>query len=202
MRFKYFHITIYTFLLITCTNAQDMKPKHILLEKIMPSEYGQAILFYTNKAKKGQTVIEILENSTVIMTNYIRTIPNQKITYRYASGKWTVGEVLQHIITYEQIMTERALVVAGLDLENLNFSYYSQSSTVYGANGKTKDQLLSEFISVREKTIQAFKSLTNEQLKTVGTLDGNRASVRMIGLCISGHQSHHFNVLRERYRIL
>jgi len=172
------------------------------LDNILPNEYSQALLFYTNKAEKGETVVEVLENSKTVMINYLKNIPDQKVNYRYASGKWTVGEVLQHVITYEQIMTERALLVAGLDIKDLKFEHYTQSSTVHGADGKTKNELISDFVNVRKNTIKAFRSLTDEQLKIVGTLDGNRASVRMIALCISGHQTHHFNILKERYGLL
>ncbi|AWX44230.1 hypothetical protein HME9304_01230 [Flagellimonas maritima] len=174
----------------------------MLADKIMPNEYGQAILFYTDKADKGTTILEVLENSKQAMKQYLQSIPDDKIDYQYANGKWTVAEVIQHIISYELIMTERALVVAGIKTDSLKFTFYTQSTTVAGAKNKSKQELLEEFTNVRENTIEAFKSLTDGELKTVGTLDGNIASVRMIGLCISGHQTHHFNVLKNRYGLL
>lgn len=189
-------------IIASCANGQNQKSKIMLKDKIMPNEYGQAILFYTDKADEGATVIEVLKNSKKIMEDYILSIPNDKMDYQYSYGKWTVAEVIQHIISYEIIMTERALVVAGVNKSAATFNFYTQSITVKGAKGKTKEKLLEEFLGVREKTMQAFKSLTIEQLKIVGTLDGNKASVRMIGLCISGHQTHHFDVLRNRYGLL
>lgn len=195
-------ISIVLIIITNFTNAQIKKSRTMLTDKIMPNEYGQAILFYTNKAVKGTTILEVLENSKQVMKQYLQFIPDDRIHYQYTHGKWTVSEVIQHIISYELIMTERALVVAGFKTDSLKFSFYTQSTTVSGAKNKSKQELLEEFANARENTIEAFKSLTDRELKIVGTLDGNIASVRMIGLCISGHQTHHFDVLKNRYDLL
>ncbi|MEN0048216.1 MAG: DinB family protein [Bacteroidota bacterium] len=170
-----------------------------LIDLMSEKEYNYAMTFYTDKAADGRTLEEVFNNTTTIMENFIDSIPTDQISYRYAHGKWTIGEVLQHIISYEYIMTERALVIAGKAPVQLKYQYYSQATTVSGATGKNKAQLLQYFRTARQHTIAAFAKLAPNDLIKVGILDGNRASVRAIGLCISGHQAHHFRVLEDRY---
>ncbi|MEM9889004.1 MAG: DinB family protein [Bacteroidota bacterium] len=174
----------------------------MLFQKIPKSEYDAAILYYSDKAVQGKTVEEVLENSKGLLSQELAKIPDDKVTYQYGFGKWTVGEVLQHIISYERIMTERALIIAGVVTSDFKYQNYTQSSTAKGGRNKSKTELVSEFLEVREETIKAFQQLNQEQLRSIGHLDGFKTSVRMICLCISGHQVHHFNVLKNKYKVL
>ncbi|MEW7292415.1 DinB family protein [Aquimarina sp. 2304DJ70-9] len=171
----------------------------IYLNTIPDNEYSQAISYYSNKSYKGETLTEVFENTTQEMISFIKNIPKDKFGYRYGSGKWTIREVIQHIISYEQIMSERAQIVAGRNIEQKHTIYYNQSTTVAPAKDKTKIELLEEFRNVRTKTQELFENFSQQELIVLGTLDGFKTSVRMIGMCISGHQKHHFEVIKERY---
>ncbi|MCI4669755.1 MAG: DinB family protein [Bacteroidia bacterium] len=174
----------------------------MLFQKIPTSEYDTAILYYSEKAVQGETVEEVLENSKLLLVKELAKIPAEKFRYKYGPRKWAVGEVLQHVISYERIMTERALIIAGIICSNYQYQSYTQSSTVMGGKYKSKVDLLNEFLEVRNETIRAFKQLDQDQLIKVGRLDGFKTSVRMISLCISGHQVHHFQILKEYYKVL
>lgn len=184
--------------------AQNIpKMEHLLFKEIPQSEYDLALLYYTDKAIQGATVEEVLENSKTNLLKSLAQLPTNKITYRYSVGKWTVGEVLQHIISYERIMTESALMIAGLvNPSEAQYQFYSQASTAKGGSNKTKSELTEAFLETRNATIAAFKKLNEQQLKSIGTLDGFKTSVRMLALCISGHQVHHFKVLKNQYQVL
>ncbi|GAA0873370.1 hypothetical protein GCM10009117_25170 [Gangjinia marincola] len=183
--------------------CQNNKPinldSNMLIDRIPRSEYNTNMTYYTDKSLPGTSLEEMLSNTTTEMIAFINAIPEDKIDYAYGSFKWTVGEVLQHIISYEEIMLEVALLNAGVISEKKHTVSYNQNTTVAGAKDKSKGDLLAEFKSVRQKTEDAFNSLTDEQQKRMGTLDGNKTSVRVIAFCISGHQTHHFDVIRERY---
>ena len=174
----------------------------MLFQKIPKSEYEAAILYYSDKAIQGETVQDVLENSKLLLRQELAKIPDEKVNYQYGFGKWTVGEVLQHIISYERIMTERALIIAGVVTSDFKYQNYTQASTAIGGKSKSKAELVSEFLEVREETIKMFQQFNQAQLRKVGRLDGFKTSVRMICLCISGHQGHHFNVLKNKYRVL
>lgn len=174
----------------------------MLIQKIPKHEYDEAILYYSNQAVRGETVQEVLKNTYTLLQQQLAQIPAEKITHRYGLGKWSVGEVLQHIISYERIMTERALIIAGVVTTNFKYQNYTQASTAKGGNNKSKDELIAEFVAVRQETIEIFNQLSQEQLQKTGRLDGFKTSVRMISLCISGHQVHHFKVLKKKYKVL
>lgn len=193
-------------LLLLVVEACQAQPKpnnstNMLFQKIPPSEYDVAILYYSNKAVQGNDVLEVLSNSKELLERELEQIPEDKITFRYGFGKWSVGEVLQHIISYERIMTERAMMIMGLKTSNFKYQKYTQASTAKGGNNKTKAELIQEFLEVRATTLTTFEQATAEQLKMIGTLDGFKISARMMSLCISGHQVHHFNVLKHKYKI-
>lgn len=201
MKFKFvIYILLLTINVVSCQNSQTKKTTtSMLMSRIPRSEYNNNMTYYTDKAVSGNTLIEMLTNTTDEMKRFIESIPADKIDYAYGSGKWTLGEVLQHIISYEEIMLEVAMLNAGVITEKKHTIYYNQNTTVAGARSKSKSDLLKEFIEVRKATENAFNNLTEMQRKQMGTLDGNKTSVRVIAFCISGHQMHHFNVIANRY---
>ncbi len=181
---------------------QHLSPvENILFQQVSREEYDVQLLYYTDKAVQGRDVQEVLENSQHLLVQLLEEIPENKIQYSYGIGKWSVGQVLQHLISYEKIMTERALIIAGEITGDYQYQVYTQSSTAAGGRNKTKSQLVEAFLETRKATIDAFNSFSDDQLLAIGRLDGFKTSVRMISLCISGHQTHHFQVLKEKYKV-
>jgi hypothetical protein len=117
----------------------------------------------------------------------------------YFPGKWTLNELLQHMIDTERIMTYRALTFARKDLIELpsfnEDSYALQSH----ANERTISELIEELVAVRISSYFLFKSFYSEDANTVGRISGNDFSVKSIGFMIIGHEIHHFNIINERY---
>ena len=177
-------------------------PSQMLFDQIPSTEYDPAILYYSDQAVQGETPVEVLENTLAVRERELAAIPADKITYRYGFTKWSVGEVLQHVISYEHIMRERALITAGIITKDFKYQKYTRASTARGGNSKSKEELVGEFLEVRKATIAAFRAFDEAQLKKIGQVDGFEISVRMTSLCISGHQMHHFRILHERYGIL
>ncbi len=175
----------------------ERMPKALLLQ-LSKTEQDPQMMFYLEQSVEGTTVDEVLLNSEQVMLNFINAIPDDKMSYNYGFGKWTVAEVLQHIISYEKIMTESALKIAEKKVEN-PFGNYSQSSTAAAGKGTTKEQILERFKVTRKETMATFASFTAEELKIMGTHEWFAASPRTLALCISGHQTHHFDVIQKRY---
>lgn len=126
-------------------------------------------------------------------------IPESLRDYRYAPGKWTIREVLQHIIDTERVFAYRALCFArrgpealpGFD-ENI-FADNSKAST------RKWEDLMAEFDHVRESSRLLFASFDEGQLEAAGISNGSPAYVLAIGYTLLGHVSHHLNVLEQRY---
>lgn len=117
----------------------------------------------------------------------------------YAPGKWTVKDIIQHIIDTERVFAYRALRIGRGDktpLPGFDENVYAEHTT---AASRTLADLLEEYDLVRKTTILLFRSFTTGMLQEEGTCSGKTISVAALGFTIAGHTIHHVNVLRERY---
>ncbi|HLG03826.1 MAG TPA: DinB family protein [Bacteroidia bacterium] len=143
--------------------------------------------------------ILILESQVLDFKAFMSEIPAEKEEYRYAANKWSVKEVIGHIIDTERIMTCRALCIARG--EKLPLPAFEEDDYVKVANfnRRTLYDLGHEFGAVRSATLALFKSLTASDLDRSGIANNNKVTARAILYVIAGHHAHHENVLRERY---
>ncbi len=117
----------------------------------------------------------------------------------YAPGKWTIRDILQHVIDTERIFSYRALRIARNDKTLLpGFDENLFANNAHGALRKL-DDLLYEFDMVRKSTIALYSSFSEEDLQREGFIFQSDISVLAIGFTISGHVIHHMNVISERY---
>ena len=124
-----------------------------------------------------------------------------KQKYSYADQKWTVQDLLLHLIDAERVFCYRAMCIARGD--QTFFPGFDEDAYVMnaGANNRSFESIIEEFLAVRSATVQLFKNLTVNQLAAVGTASGKQVSVRAIGFIIVGHFNHHLNILQSRYLI-
>jgi len=117
----------------------------------------------------------------------------------YEIGKWTVKDILQHLIDCERVFCYRALRIARNDKTPLpgfdENEYIPEAKT----ERRTIDELLIELGSVRRTGILLFNSFDNEMLLRTGMCSGKNISVLAIGFTIAGHMLHHVNVIKEKY---
>ncbi|OHX64233.1 DinB family protein [Flammeovirga pacifica] len=117
----------------------------------------------------------------------------------YETGKWTISDIIQHIIDTERILSYRALRFAREDKSEINgFEENDYAVTAQGYQ-RDFDELVAEFQAVRMGTIALFKSFTDEMKQQEGVASGLKTNVLALGFTIAGHQLHHANVIRERY---
>ncbi len=147
----------------------------------------------------GKTIVENLQDAQQDFENVLRNIPQEKQNYAYAAGKWTLKELIQHIIDTERIFCYRALSFARKDATVL--PGFDQDVFVENCNANTRDytHLLDEMAIVRKGSIALFESFSEEALLRMGICSEKNMSVRAIGFLISGHQQHHLNIVKERY---
>lgn len=128
-----------------------------------------------------------------------RNIPVEKETYRYAAGKWSIKEVLQHLIDAERVFAYRIICFARKDATELP----GFDENLYAANSKADsrswDDLLAEFEATRNSTNLLVLSLDEEQLQQTGIANGNLITVNALCYIVFGHVLHHINVVQERY---
>lgn len=150
-------------------------------------------------ALNNVNLIEELEISLHDFIKFVQNIPMDKFDYRYAEGKWTIKDIIQHIIDAERIFSYRALRISRNDqtpLPGFEENDYVENTN---ANARSIQELLTEMATVRQSTLLLFKSFTAEQLQLMGTASNHPVSVRALGFLVIGHQKHHQRVFQERY---
>ena len=148
---------------------------------------------------REDTIREAIARNTRQFRKVLDSIPRKKHDFAYAAGKWTVREVLQHIIDAERVFTYRALRFARLDPTPLpGFDEQLWGAHSGGASRRWKD-LRKEFDSVRESTTYLYGSLSDEQLRFVGSANEKPLNAFTIGFIIPGHVTHHIRIFKERY---
>jgi uncharacterized damage-inducible protein DinB len=168
------------------------------LDQLPINEYPNYYAGYLETLENVQ-LIEDLEISVHQFIKFVQNIPMDKFDYRYAEGKWTIKEIIQHLIDCERIFSYRALRFSRNDktpLPSFDEDSYSQNTN---GNLRSIQDLLTEMAVVRQSTLSLFKSFSQEQLMRMGTASGKEVSVRAIGFIIIGHQKHHQNVFQKRY---
>ncbi|HOZ75090.1 MAG TPA: DinB family protein [Flavobacterium sp.] len=166
--------------------------------QLTQQEYTSWYTSYIEKAGDND-LIEELEISVHRLIRFVQNIPMDKFDYRYAEGKWTIKDILQHLIDAERIFAYRALRFARNDQTPL--ASFEEDDYAIQADGSRRSiqDLLTEVAVVRQATLSLFKSLTQQELLRIGVASGKPMSVRALGFVIIGHQNHHQGVFEERY---
>ncbi|AQS93456.1 damage-inducible protein DinB [Polaribacter sp. BM10] len=167
---------------------------------ISKSEYAPYFEQYIQLVSvEEMSIVDNLEASQKEFHNLLENLPLEKHNYAYDEGKWTLKELIQHVIDTERVFCYRALCFARNDKTEL--PGFDQDIFVDNDNANDRDfyELLSEMNVLRKSTIQMFKSFTSEALLRKGIASKNSISVRALGYLFSGHQLHHVNIIKERY---
>lgn len=162
------------------------------------NEYSEFVATYI-QALENVELIEELEISLHDFIRFVQNIPMDKFDYRYAEGKWTIKDIIQHIVDAERIFGYRALRISRNDqtlLSGFNENNYVENTN---ANSRSIQDLLTEFSAVRHSNLLLFKSFSDEQLARIGIASNHPISVRALGFLIIGHLKHHQRVFQERY---
>jgi hypothetical protein len=162
---------------------------------IMAAEFHQG---YLNLVEDDE-VVKALRHSARQLRKLLKKIPKKKIDFAYAPGKWTIRELLQHLIDTERVFSYRALRFARKDPTPLP----GFKEKDWAANAQTKNrkwnELLKEFETVRKSTELLFESFSPDQLLAAGTADNHNTNVLAFGYLCSGHVLHHIKIIKERY---
>ena len=165
---------------------------------IPKNEYSVFNATYIKAAGDGD-LYEDLEISLHNFIRFVQDIPMDKFDYRYAEDKWTIKQIIQHIIDTERIFSYRALRISRNDITALPGFEQNDYVANTEADKRHLQSLLTELSIVRQGTLALFKSFSEEQLKRIGVASNHEISVRAIGFIIIGHQKHHQTVFQERY---
>lgn len=169
------------------------------------SEYPAYAQHYFDLIKTDTDILQELHDNFLELKKLIYSLPEEKLYYRYAEGKWTIKEILVHNIDDERIFSSRALRYARNDETPLHGFEENDYAKYSCANERSLDSIFEEYESVRNATITLFNNLPNEALlRRGGGIDENGAvvnirTVRALAYHIAGHELRHIKVIKERY---
>jgi hypothetical protein len=166
----------------------------------LSNEYSQFYQGYIDLASAGnQPILKRLKSQLNSIDDFLADIPEKKHDYTYSDGKWTIKEVLSHLIDTERVMTYRAMRIARNDQTDL--PSYDQDLIVANTpiDRYNYSDLVDELVMLRQANLFFFKSLSDEDMKKKGTANGNTVSVGALLFIICGHIEHHFNIMKDLY---
>ncbi|MBA4743895.1 MAG: DinB family protein [Muricauda sp.] len=170
----------------------------MVLSELSSSEYNPFYQTYIMALGNVDLMEELRKGKDDFLT-LLQQTPEEKLNYAYAEDKWSLAEVLVHVIDTERIFQYRALCIARNDKTPLPGFDQDTYVPYSNADKRSKKNLMEEYKAVRDSTIFLFNSFDEETIKRVGVASGSKMSVRALGFIISGHQAHHIRIIRERY---
>lgn len=144
-------------------------------------------------------IVEVLEKQMEEMSAFLSTISEEQSVSRYAPGKWSLRELLNHINDTERVFVFRALWFARGFTEPLPSFDQEIGVRGAGANEMPWSALVEEFRSVRKATLDLFRYLPDEAWNRSGVASDNLVTVNALAYITAGHAAHHANVIRLRY---
>jgi uncharacterized damage-inducible protein DinB len=163
-----------------------------------PNDYAAYYNTYISKVE-GENVKEIIAKYSEPLLQFYNSLPEDKADYAYAEGKWTVKELLLHMIDAERIFSYRALRIARKDQTPLPGFDENAYTPVSKATERSLQSLKDEFAAVRKATNILFDTFDEEQLSQTGTASNQPVTANAIGFIVFGHMIHHKQILEERY---
>ncbi|MDB5062172.1 MAG: hypothetical protein JWP67_2015 [Mucilaginibacter sp.] len=169
-----------------------------MINRPKTNEYSAYAEAYVSKVQQGADVMELLEELQTSTYNLFSNMTEQKAAHSYAEGKWTIKQVLGHMIDTERVFAFRAFCFSR---ENATLPGFDQDIYVNNTdfNSRTIQSLAAEFRATRESNLYLFGSFNEDQLNRTGIANNNSVSVKALVYMTAGHELHHIKILKEKY---
>jgi len=170
------------------------------MSRPLENEYAAAFQGYVSHVNEDD-IMPALRSQIDELDVLLDRVDPERETYRYAEGKWSIREIVGHLIDGERVFGYRALCIARGETQNLPGFDQDQYMLTAPFDRIDLEDLLSEFRLVRLSNIAMLRTLDEAAWTQMGTANGNPISVRALVYIMVGHLRHHMGVLRERYGI-
>lgn len=176
-----------------------------IIEKPNKEEYPAYSEIYMELLNARENILQYMKDNFHKIKKFIYELPEDKLTFRYAEDKWTIKEILVHIIDDERIFSYRALRYGRNDntpLHGFEEKHYAKYSD---ANDRTLDSIFEEYEAVRNATLTLFQNLPGDAfMRSGGGIDDdgsiiNVRTVRALVYHLAGHELRHIKIIKERY---
>src|SRR5699024_2211641 len=165
-----------------------------------PDEYADYHQKYIDLVTGPNVIQQLIKQGQQVYTLF-KQLDEEKANYKYAKGKWSVKEVLGHLIDTERIMAYRALCLSRREQQSLpNFNQENYVRNSYFSE-RIIQSMASEYDAQRNANISLFNSFNNRQITCGGTISGDHMTVRALVFMTAGHERHHLGTLEKRYGV-
>ena len=170
-----------------------------IITRPQPEEYAAYYHNYIAQLPQETSILHRMEKQISDLREMVQNCDTKKANYRYAKRKWSLAEVVAHIIDSERIFATRALVFSRND--QTEYPGFEQDDYVKESNteNRTLQKMLDEFEHLRRGNILMFQGMSDEMFLRSGIANKNRMTVRATVYIIAGHVQHHMQIIRERY---
>lgn len=148
---------------------------------------------------EGNDALSALQQQYFTALNFYKDLPSEKWDYRYEEGKWSIKQLLLHVLDAERIFAYRALRIARGDKTPMAGFNENNYADISGADQRSALSLIEEYKTVRLATYSLFENLPKDQLNNLGMANDASVSCRALAWMIAGHEKHHLTIIRERY---
>jgi hypothetical protein len=175
-----------------------LKEESMGLTRPLPGEYAEGFAPYLAKAPEGDA-LALLEAQLGEVTSLYTGLSEQQSVHRYAPGKWSLKDLLQHLADAERIFAYRCLRIGRGDATPLPGWEEDDYALAAKADARATADLLADFQAARLASLQLFRSLSDAAWMQKGTSNGRNLTARCVPYISLGHAAHHLGVIRERY---
>ena len=162
-------------------------------------EYAPYYAGYVAAVPDGGDLVTLLERQGAETVALLRSLSEEQGAHRYAPDKWSIKEMIGHVIDAERVFTYRALRIARGDRTPL--PGFDQDAWVRGSNAASRSlaDLAAELVALRASTVALFRRVDDEAVARRGVASNFEVTARALAWIVAGHEAHHVRVLRERY---
>lgn len=168
--------------------------------KPQPGDYAPFYQKYVELVP-DENIVQLLAQAKAEVIGFLQNLPPDKWDYRYAEGKWSIREVMLHLMDSERIFTYRALRIARND--ETPMAGFDQDAYVPNSNAVNRswESIISEYAAVRESSIQLFGNFIPEMWQNTGLANNYSVSALALAYITYGHERHHLKVIQDRYLV-
>lgn len=183
----------------------DRISEYRIIEKPNKEEYPAYSEMYMELINDNGNILQYMKDNFIKIKTFIYELPNEKLTFRYTEDKWTIKEILVHIIDDERIFSYKALRYGRNDSTPLHGFEENDYAKYSYANERTLDSIFEEYEAVRNATLTLFQNLPEDAfMRSGGGIDDdgsiiNIRTVRALVYHLVGHELRHIKIIKERY---
>lgn len=163
-------------------------------------EYPNALYFAEYlQFDTDANLLEVFDQQTKQILAIYEPLKEQEANYAYAEGKWSLKQLLGHMVDSERIFAYRALAISRGEIQSLPGFDENEYMDQAGYENQSAEAVLAQYKTTRAATIALIQSLTLTQGNAMGLANGQKISTRALAWMIAGHEKHHLNIIQARY---